>query len=71
MSRPFFIDAQMEDIYLEFLAEGMTEKEAEEAMLQRMGEIPFDEERQHSGYDRYYPLPHPSEHWSYQTDRER
>ena len=66
MSRPFFIDTQMEDIYLEFLAEGMTEKEAEQAMLQRMGEIPFDEERQHSGYP---AKPHPAE--GLYTDEER
>ena len=61
MSRPAHIEAQRENIYLEFLAEGMTEKEAEEAMEKRMGEIQFDEERQQSGYDRYYALPHPSE----------
>jgi len=42
MSRPAHIDAQMEDIYLEFLAEGMTEKEGEEAMLQRMEEQNHD-----------------------------
>jgi len=71
MSRSTHVENMREAIYLEFLDEGMTEKEAEEAMEKRMEEIQFDEERQHSGYDRYYPLPHPSEHWSYPTDRER
>ena len=36
MSRPAHIEAQRENIYLEFLDEGMTEKEAEEAMEKRI-----------------------------------
>jgi hypothetical protein len=39
MSRPAHIEAQRENIYLEFLAEGMTEKEAESAMEKRMEEL--------------------------------
>jgi|TARA_R110000824_G_scaffold61490_2_gene163622 hypothetical protein len=36
MSRPAHIDAQREDIYLEFLEDGMTEQEAKIAMEKRM-----------------------------------
>ena len=39
MSRPAHIDVQREDLYLEFLDEGMTEKEAEEAMEKRIEEL--------------------------------
>ena len=39
MSRPAHIEAQRENIYLEFLAEGMTEKEVESAMEKRMEEL--------------------------------
>ena len=39
MSRPAHIEAQRENIYLEFLDEGMTEKEAEEAMEKRIEEM--------------------------------
>ena len=39
MSRPAHIDVQREDLYLTFLAEGMTEKEAEEAMEKRIEEM--------------------------------
>jgi len=69
MSRPAHIEKQRENIYLEFLAEGMTEKEAEQAMEKRMEEILFDEERQHSGYDRYPAKPHPED--TLYTDEER
>ena len=36
MSRPAHIAAQREDIYLEFLEDGMTEQEAKIAMEKRM-----------------------------------
>jgi len=39
MSRPAHIEAQRENIYLEFLEDGMTEQEAEIAMEKRMEEM--------------------------------
>jgi len=42
MSRSTHVENMREAIYLEFLDEGMTEKEAEEAMEKRMGELEHD-----------------------------
>ena len=43
MSRPGYTEAQREDIYLNFLDEGMTKKEAEEATEKKMQEMETNE----------------------------